>query len=1127
MIRFFTDQCYPLSDFPQGGKDPEAASSPSPVGEGWDGGSYCKKLAGSGVRFVLLVLFLFCLHHAVLSQQYYFRKYSVEEGLPNSSVYSFMQDSRGYIWMGTGGGGVSMFDGSRFVTFTTENGLPDNVVRTILEDHSGNVWIGTDNGLMLYDGKSFISISEKSGFRGTSVLKIFESRDSIIWVGTNDGGLNAISIRDSVMVKNFSQEDGLNSDFVYDISESSDGKLWLSMLGGVNILQITIQDSISLSRIDDPLIPSSFVTASEQTGEHTYLVGTRYDGLFTVTEDNGNYIVEPSFMKKQYPSLCIWDILVRSSNEVWLGTEEDGVILIHNSNESSCLNKTNGLPSTRIMNFLLDNEGNTWMATLDQGAVMFRDRMLVSYGTKEGILGNNTLSTYFDPAGNFYIGTEEGLTRFRQDGEKLVKTGFFSTVDGLNDQSVGSMTWHENKLYIGSGQKINILDGNKISSFPLNDKLPQATINYLFSDSKKNLWICSGGGYSKYSNGQMYTMTQDEELINNEVQHVIEDSKGRIWFGTLGGLAMAYGRNLTTYDEVEGLSYKKINCLTEDPAGNIWIGTFGGGIFRYDVSKDTITNIATHKILSSNNINSLLFINDTTVIAGTDKGMDLLTLDKNYLIKREVHYGITDGFIGGENLQNSIARDDDGLIWLGTKNGVVKYDPSLEMISDKLPETTISGVRLFFENVDWAARKVKTHKWTGMPETLSLSYKENHVTFDVTGFFYTNPEDLMFSYILEPQVKEWTPFSPKREIQLQSLSPGHYLLKVKARDKYGMVGNPAEYSFVIKPPFYRTKAFLIGASLFILFSLFAFFRIREKKLVQEKIKLEKIVQERTHEVVEQKNEIEKQRDVVTSQKKEITDSINYAERIQQAVLPDDSILKKFFSDYFIILRPKDIVSGDFYWMSMKNNKLVFTAADCTGHGVPGAFMSMLGVSFLNKIVNESCITEPSAVLNSLRENVISALKQTDSGDNAKDGMDMALCCMDISRKKLFFSGANNPLYMIRNDNGNPELIEIKADTMPVGVYSQMSDFSQHELDLRKGDTIYLFSDGFLDQFGGPDGRKFMKTRFRQMLLDYQGEDMTSQKEIFLKILEEWMNYPSEKRHHNGQIDDIILLGVRV
>jgi serine phosphatase RsbU (regulator of sigma subunit) len=218
-------------------------------------------------------------------------------------------------------------------------------------------------------------------------------------------------------------------------------------------------------------------------------------------------------------------------------------------------------------------------------------------------------------------------------------------------------------------------------------------------------------------------------------------------------------------------------------------------------------------------------------------------------------------------------------------------------------------------------------------------------------------------------------------------------------------------------------------------------------------------------------------------------------------------------------------------MSFKNGHVVFTAADCTGHGVPGAFMCMLGVSFLNKIVNESGIVQPSEILKYLRENIISALKQEDSFETTKDGMDIALCSVDITKKKLWFSGANNPLFVIRKSDNGYEIIEIKGDKMPIGIHTRMENFTNYEIDIRKGDTIYLFSDGFLDQFGGPDGRKFMMPRFKQMLLDNQSLDMSSQKVAFNNALEEWINHPLENptEHYSsfGQIDDIILMGVKV
>jgi serine phosphatase RsbU (regulator of sigma subunit) len=370
----------------------------------------------------------------------------------------------------------------------------------------------------------------------------------------------------------------------------------------------------------------------------------------------------------------------------------------------------------------------------------------------------------------------------------------------------------------------------------------------------------------------------------------------------------------------------------------------------------------------------------------------------------------------------------------------------------------------------------------------------------------------------------------ERQIVFSGLNPGEYIFKVKAFNKYGIEGNTAEYPFVIRPPFWQTPWFYIPALILLVVAVIMIIRIRERNLIKEKIRLEKIVEERTREVVEQKNEIERQRDVVTYQKKEITDSIHYAERIQRAVLPDDKILREKIGEYFVLFRPKDIVSGDFYWMNYKNDHVIFTAADCTGHGVPGAFMSMLGVSFLNKIVNELGIVQPAEILNNLRTNIITALKQEGTFETTKDGMDIALCSINLRERKLMFAGANNPLFLVRKNGDAFELTETKADNMPIGYHSAMESFTNHEIDILPGDTVYLSSDGFLDQFGGPGARKFMKKRFKEMLVTHQQMDMQSQRTTFNKILEDWIHHPvsdpSLAELSGQQIDDVLVVGVR-
>ena len=275
------------------------------------------------------------------------------------------------------------------------------------------------------------------------------------------------------------------------------------------------------------------------------------------------------------------------------------------------------------------------------------------------------------------------------------------------------------------------------------------------------------------------------------------------------------------------------------------------------------------------------------------------------------------------------------------------------------------------------------------------------------------------------------------------------------------------------------------------------------------------LEEKNKIIQEQKEVAESQRDQIAYQKKHITDSIQYAKRIQTALLPS----LELFSDeieHFVLFKPRDIVSGDFYWVTKQGNIQIIIAADCTGHGVPGAFMSMLGVSLLNEIVINKKITHPNDILNRLRDKIIESLKQTTgAAEGVKDGMDITICTIDYSTNIMEFAGAHNPLYFIRDN----ELSEIKGDKMPVAIYDKLDPFQAHAMELKKGDTFYIFSDGFVDQFGGPQQKKFLSKNFKNILLELQPLPMIDQAKKLDVIFEEW-------KKDVDQIDDVTVIGIR-
>ncbi|MBI1837434.1 MAG: SpoIIE family protein phosphatase [Flavobacteriia bacterium] len=280
-----------------------------------------------------------------------------------------------------------------------------------------------------------------------------------------------------------------------------------------------------------------------------------------------------------------------------------------------------------------------------------------------------------------------------------------------------------------------------------------------------------------------------------------------------------------------------------------------------------------------------------------------------------------------------------------------------------------------------------------------------------------------------------------------------------------------------------------------------------EELIRLKRNLEKIVSERT---LELKKVIIK----VNKQKSEITESIHYAKRIQKAILPPQKLIESYFNDFFVYYQPKDIVAGDFYWLEKINNEIIFSVADCTGHGVSGAMVSIVCHNALNRAICEFQLLEPSKILNKVKELVVATFEKSE--EQVLDGMDIALCSLDTKTRILKYAGANNPLYIIRQG----ELLEIKADKQPIGKYELNTSFTAHEFQLEKGDSIYIFSDGFPDQFGGEKGKKYKYKAFKELLIRIQLYPMKEQEMLLRKEFLSW-------KGKLDQLDDVTIIGITV
>jgi serine phosphatase RsbU (regulator of sigma subunit) len=390
---------------------------------------------------------------------------------------------------------------------------------------------------------------------------------------------------------------------------------------------------------------------------------------------------------------------------------------------------------------------------------------------------------------------------------------------------------------------------------------------------------------------------------------------------------------------------------------------------------------------------------------------------------------------------------------------------------------------------------------------MKLNYKERSVIFNYYSICVTDPGSVRYKVRLKGAEADWRSETDQTMAIYPALSPGHYTFMVKASNSFGYWNEtPIEYSFIIKPPFYMSAWFIITVIILLIFSVFSYIKIREQNLIREKRILEVKVEERTAEVVQKSL-------IIEEKNRDITASIRYAERIQRAILP----MEKTFEETFVLFLPKDIVSGDFYWMHDNGDTRFIAAVDCTGHGVPGAFMSIIGYNSLNKVVREYGLTRPSAILDQLNVEVIKSIIQSQE-KGIHDGMDLALIAYNRKNFSLEFAGAYNPLYLVRNG----EVTVYKGDREAIGMSSleQKKAFTNVIIDIKPDDMLYMCSDGYADQFGWADGKKFKSVNIRRILSEIWNLPVQEQKERLEKEIMDW-------KGDLPQVDDIMFVGTKI
>ena len=1059
----------------------------------------------------------------LISQTYSFKNYNTKEGLPQSQVLAIFQDHNGIMWFGTNSGGVGKFDGNRFMTLSDNDGLINNNVYTISENSKNEMVFGTSKGLSIYNGVTFKNYSVKEGLVNSLVFKVLRD-DDLIWIGTQEG----IYQLKNGKIEHFAGDTLLNKSSVYSIFMDADKNIWFATLQNGAIYYNKTTKEFKHFSVTNGLM-NDFIFSIGQRGSGDILIGTR-TGLNAIDK---NFKVRPVNEITKNENISYSCILALDKDNVLFGSHTEGIIGFDFNLRSRVLqyNITNGLTSNPIQCLFKDRENNLWIGTDGAGVFKYKNNKFVYY-TKLNHLPDNYINAVAqDSKGRYWIALRSnGLCKI--EGQNMTNYLFdVKHPSWLPDNDVNAiLPASDNKLFFGTKDGLCIYENetfNTIKEFGFRNKY----ILSLYEDSKKNVWIGTTEGVYKYTNGIITDVTIINKFKQEGLQFlincIVEDKNGSIWFGTESGLIELDSKGgCTLLNEKNKFQNLKVQSAIMDKHQNLWFGT-EEGVFNYDYN--TFTKISQKNGLSSNFINFLQPDNVNRLLIGTNTGIDILDLRDFYANKISIkHFGKDDGLLSIESNFNAGFKDNTGRVLIGTTDGLEIYNPKFDQKNVLEPITKINRVKLFFGQED-IFKYSKLDTASLLPKSLSLPFSKNHLTFQFIGVSLSAPEKVMYQYKLEGLDNDWTPPTSKTEATYSSLPPGKYKFLLKAMNDDGVWNNePAVFEFEISPPWYNTWWFYSICVIVLISSISIYNYVKTKKLIADKQKLERVVDERTKELRDEKEKVEtinkeviEQKTIIEHKNVEITDSIKYAKNIQEALLPNLNNIDSLFKSSFVLYMPKDIVSGDFYWFAKNGDTRFIAAVDCTGHGVPGAFMSIVGNTLLNEIVNEKKITHPGDILLELHKGVKIALNQNAQEFERRDGMDITLCSFNNNTKQIEYAGANRPLWIYRK-NRNFDLEIIKASKFPIGGLELEENrvYENHVIEIEEGDCLYLFSDGYADQFGGPKGKKFMLTNLQKTLREIVEMPMQKQKEKLETAFNTW-------KQDTEQIDDVLVIGIRI
>lgn len=1034
----------------------------------------------------LFILSITCCFQVAYGQSYDLETLGSESGIVGIQINGLDQDSRGYVWVATNSG-VSRYDGKHFLNFHKKEGLAENHSATILSDSEDRIWVGHQSaGISLIYPDSIVHYNEENGLVNNEVHDIFEDSDGNIWVATFGG----ISKYDGTAWTSMTVDDGLSSNNIQCIAEDENGAFWIGTYGaGINIVEK--EEVRSLSTTDG--LVNNYVT-DIYVYRDRIMVGT----MNGISAWRSGRFYEPVFSDKLF-SRQINQISSNKNGNLWLATFHGAARVFG----TTILNLTeqNGLVSNEVRAILNDREGNIWLGTR-KGLVRIKNLAFVHYFSTDE-LDIEPSCIFKDSNGTIWAGNEAGGV-LKYDGLSFVRA--FADPD-INDRQISAISDDgKGNLWFGTMDFGGLFQWNGYRLILYSDEVGLAdnNINCLTKDGNGNLIIGTPAGLSIYNGWQFKTiLLSDDDPATNHVTALETTSNGTVVIGTLSGnVFMMNGPMVEHLDGVNANS--PITDICESDHGLTIVSQVDGlyilhnGIIR---QLDAGSGPRGTLLFSVTQMGKNLYL-------GTSQGLEQLLFIGDSLIARTFDH--SRGFSGKTCKRGSILAEDDKL-WIGTTEGITRFTTQERGDDLNEPMTFLTNLQLDQRDVKWEELGFETDEY-GLPIDLVLDHTQNYVRFMFKGINHRQPKDVTYKWILEGNEHSWNPPSTQESVSYPGLQPGKYTFKLVACNSSNICNqDPVTFSFTITPPYWQTWPFYIGVAILILILTSVYIFLRERRLRQEKRVLESTVEERTKELREQK-------EIVEEQNKHITEGIDYARNIQMAVLPSEDELKRALDDHFVFYRPKDTVGGDFYWLYVDGDITWVAAVDCTGHGVAGAFMSMIGTDLLNQIIIEKKVQRPAVVLDEMDKGIKLAFAQSAKEFESDQGMDMVLVRIDRKQKIMEFSGAQRPLYVVQDGT----LLHLDGNRHSISCAEQRGAeaFITHTHKIHGHSVAYLFSDGIVDQFGGPKGKKYMIRRLRNFMEQNGSKPMKEQLDALNHEFDSWKGDAT-------QVDDVMLLGIQL